>query len=709
MATVDGDTIYKILVDRCRSLEASQAKLRKEFDGIAKGNNNTSTNSNYYYNNNIKKKVIVDDEDDDLDYSGAEGGCIPGFFAAGTPFRSILEYLGHALHVCSASSGEIVYWNRSAELLFGWKSHEALGQNGFELLVAEELYGPLNKIMERIRSGKEWAGQFPLRKRSGQMFMALVTKSPLYEGGELAGIITVSSDAAVFNNINSEQMRKIQNRNRANATFSNNSNKIQWHPPRPQITHVPQIASSVSNLASKFLSRKHEDDNCGDRDDNSTKCVENTKFEKPGKLAARVFAKLNIMGNGNSSEKEDHEGFQENGGFCTSPEIPNDYYYPFIPGLKFSSSKNKDRSAYSFKDSHNQCSGLPRPGKLISRFDFPMADADNLMDLQKVPRAEVLEIEEKGVGDKDQSEGKTFSSIGESGSQESSSSKEETSSSTGDCEIQWDHLKLGEEVGQGSFAVVYRGLWKGTDVAVKLYLQKAYTEGTLEDFKKEITIMKKLRHPNVLLFMGAVYSQDRLAIVTEFLPRGSLFKTLHKNNQALDFRKRIKMAIDVARGMNYLHNRKPPIVHRDLKSSNLLVDKNWNVKVGDFGLSRWKNITFLSAKSGRGTPQWMAPEVLRNEPSNEKSDIFSFGVILWELMTVSVPWNNLNSLQVVGVVGFMDRRLDIPEKVDPQISDIIRDCWKSDPAERPSFEEIIQRMGDLVNSRTAAILRSPTV
>ncbi|OVA19431.1 Protein kinase domain [Macleaya cordata] len=128
------------------------------------------------------------------------------------------------------------------------------------------------------------------------------------------------------------------------------------------------------------------------------------------------------------------------------------------------------------------------------------------------------------------------------------------------------------------------------------------------------------------------------------LPRGSFFKTLHKNSQSLDIRRRLKMALDVVRGRNYLHHRNPPIVHRhrDLKSTNLLLDRNWTVKVGDFGLSKWKHATFVTANSGRGTPQWMAPEVLRNEPSNEKSDVFSFVVILWELMTESIPWTNLN-------------------------------------------------------------------
>ncbi|PNX96557.1 PAS domain-containing/tyrosine kinase family protein, partial [Trifolium pratense] len=243
-----------------------------------------------------------------------------------------------------------------------------------------------------------------------------------------------------------------------------------------------------------------------------------------------------------------------------------------------------------------------------------------------------------------------------------------------------------------SYAVVYHGIWNASDVAVKVYFANGYTEETLQDYKKEVDIMKRLRHPNVLLFMGAIYSQEKHAIVTELLPRGSLFRTLHKNNQTFDIRRHLRMALDVARGMNYLHHRNPPIVHRDLKSSNLLVDKNWNVKVGDFGLSKLKDATLLTTKSGRGTPQWMAPEVLRSEPSNEKSDVFSYGVVLWEIMTQSIPWKDLNSLQVVGIVGFMDRRLDLPEGLDPHVASIINDCWQSDPEQRPSFEELIQRM-----------------
>jgi serine/threonine protein kinase len=242
---------------------------------------------------------------------------------------------------------------------------------------------------------------------------------------------------------------------------------------------------------------------------------------------------------------------------------------------------------------------------------------------------------------------------------------------------------------------VYHGQWFGSDVAVKVFSKQEYSEEMIDTFRQEVSLMKKLRHPNTILFMGAVASPERLCILTEFLPRGSLFRLLQKKTAKLDPRRRVHMAIDIARGMNYLHHCSPPIVHRDLKSSNLLVDKNWTVKVADFGLSRLKLETFLRTKSGKGTPQWMAPEVLRNEPSDEKSDVYSYGVILWELVTQKIPWDNLNTMQVIGAVGFMDQRLDIPSDADPQWASMIENCWDSDPRKRPSFLELLDRLRDL--------------
>ncbi|KAM0002106.1 putative protein kinase TKL-CTR1-DRK-2 family [Helianthus debilis subsp. tardiflorus] len=183
---------------------------------------------------------------------------------------------------------------------------------------------------------------------------------------------------------------------------------------------------------------------------------------------------------------------------------------------------------------------------------------------------------------------------------------------------------------------------------------------------------------------------------------GSLYKLLHRPNNQLDIRRRLRMALDTARGMNYLHNCTPVIVHRDLKSPNLLVDKNWVVKVCDFGLSKMKNSTFLSSRSTAGTAEWMAPEVLRNEPSDEKSDVYSFGVVLWELCTMQQPWNGMNPMQVVGAVGFQHRRLEIPDDMDPVIADIITKCWQTDPKLRPTFADIMAALKPLQKSNASS-------
>ncbi|XP_071700607.1 probable serine/threonine-protein kinase SIS8 [Rutidosis leptorrhynchoides] len=267
-----------------------------------------------------------------------------------------------------------------------------------------------------------------------------------------------------------------------------------------------------------------------------------------------------------------------------------------------------------------------------------------------------------------------------------------------DCEIAWEDMRLGERIGLGSYGEVYRGDLHGTDVAVKKFVDQEITIESLEEFRSEVRIMKRVRHPNVVLFMGAVTRAPHLSIVTEFLPRGSLYKLLRRPNNQLGYRRRLRMALDTARGMNYLHNCSPVIVHRDLKSPNLLVDKNWAVKVCDFGLSRMKNSTFLSSRSTAGTAEWMAPEVLRNEPSDEKCDVYSFGVVLWELCTMKQPWGGMNAMQVVGAVGFQHRRLDIPNDMDPTIADIITRCWQTDPKLRPTFAEIMAALKPKLNS-----------
>lgn len=265
-----------------------------------------------------------------------------------------------------------------------------------------------------------------------------------------------------------------------------------------------------------------------------------------------------------------------------------------------------------------------------------------------------------------------------------------------ELEIRWTDLKLLDKIGQGSYGMVYKAEWQGTDVAVKVFLEQELHSEALQEFRAEVAIMLRVRHPNLVFLMGAVTRPPHLSIVTEFCTRGSIFRLLQRPPRELTEQRRMMFAVDVAKGMLYLHKRNPPVVHRDLKTPNLLVDKDWTVKVCDFGLSKLKHRTFLSSKSGAGTPEWMAPEVLRNEPSSEKADVYSFGVVLWELATMKQPWTGLNALQVVGAVGYQNLRLPIPEGVNPAVADIIQACWHNDPIRRPTFDTILKQLKDIL-------------
>eukprot|EP00891_Asterochloris_glomerata_P009732 jgi/Astpho2/9732/e_gw1.00149.41.1_t len=271
----------------------------------------------------------------------------------------------------------------------------------------------------------------------------------------------------------------------------------------------------------------------------------------------------------------------------------------------------------------------------------------------------------------------------------------ESAGEADEWEIPYEELELGPRIGIGSFGEVYKGNWRHTDVAVKRFLEQDLSPQLMKEFRAEVSIMKRLKHPNVVLFMGACTRAPNLSIVTQFVPRGSLYRLLHRSGTAtspalkLDDQKRIRIALDVARGMNYLHSCKPPIVHRDLKSPNLLVDKDLTVKVCDFGMSRVRRTTLLSSKTQAGTPEWTAPEVLRSQSYNEKSDVYSFGVILWELMTNKEPWGDMTPMQVVGAVGWANKQLPITDDMQPAVlRNLIVQCFK-EPQERPSFSDII--------------------
>jgi len=251
--------------------------------------------------------------------------------------------------------------------------------------------------------------------------------------------------------------------------------------------------------------------------------------------------------------------------------------------------------------------------------------------------------------------------------------------------LNYDDLDIKEEIGMGSFGAVYRGEYRGTEVAVK-HLKDDLKEDSLFEFLQEISMMCELRHPNVLLFMGACTKPP--CIVTEYMPRGSLYDVLHDDNIVLDWMLIQTMALDAAQGMDFLHSANPPILHGDFKSLNLLVDKKWNLKVGDFGLTRLKGTKTVNMDNRVGSIFWTAPEVLRGEEYTEKSDVYSYGVVLWELLTRSNPYEGMNPMYVALAVMDEGLRPPVPIAWHEDMVSLLNACWDDEPRRRPSFKEI---------------------
>ncbi|XP_054815228.1 serine/threonine-protein kinase STE20-like [Prosopis cineraria] len=260
-----------------------------------------------------------------------------------------------------------------------------------------------------------------------------------------------------------------------------------------------------------------------------------------------------------------------------------------------------------------------------------------------------------------------------------------------------------KELGSGTFGTVYHGKWRGTDVAIKRIKKSCFTGRSSEqerltvEFWREADILSKLHHPNVVAFYGVVQDGPggTLATVTEFMVDGSLRHVLVRKDRYLDRRKRLIIAMDAAFGMEYLHSKN--IVHFDLKCDNLLVNLKDPLrpicKVGDFGLSKIKRNTLVSG-GVRGTLPWMAPELLNGSSNkvSEKVDVFSFGIVLWEILTGEEPYANMHYGAIIGGIVNNTLRPTIPSYCDPEWRQLMEQCWAPNPAARPSFTEIARRL-----------------
>ncbi|XP_031495266.1 serine/threonine-protein kinase STY46-like [Nymphaea colorata] len=254
-------------------------------------------------------------------------------------------------------------------------------------------------------------------------------------------------------------------------------------------------------------------------------------------------------------------------------------------------------------------------------------------------------------------------------------------------EIDPELLKFESKVASGSYGDLYKGSYHGQDVAIKV-LKSEHVNAQMErEFAQEVFIMRKVQHENVVRFIGACTKPPSLCIVTEFMYGGSIYDFLHKRKGVFKLPSLLKVAIDVSKGMNYLHQNN--IIHRDLKAANLLMDNNEVVKVADFGVARIQTQSgVMTAETG--TYRWMAPEVIEHKPYGPKADVFSFGIVLWELLTGKLPYEYLTPLQAaVGVVQ-KGLRPTIPKNTHPKLVDLLERCWQQDPTLRPDFSEIIE-------------------
>ncbi|XP_062399159.1 serine/threonine-protein kinase A-Raf [Sardina pilchardus] len=271
-------------------------------------------------------------------------------------------------------------------------------------------------------------------------------------------------------------------------------------------------------------------------------------------------------------------------------------------------------------------------------------------------------------------------------------------------EVQSREVNIQKRIGAGSFGTVFKGKWHG-DVAIKILKVTEPTPEQLQAFKNEMQVLRKTRHVNILLFMGFM-TRPHFAIITQWCEGSSLYRHLHVIETKFDTMRRIDVARQTAQGMDYLHAKN--IIHRDLKSNNIFLHEGWTVKIGDFGLatvkSRWTGSQQVEQPSG--SILWMAPEVIRMQDTNPytfQSDVYGYGVVLFELMSSTLPYSNINNRdQIIFMVGrgYLSPDLSkLTANCPKSMKRLIIDCLKFKRDERPLFPQIlvsIEQVQDLL-------------
>ncbi|KAJ3250180.1 copper transport protein ctr1 [Boothiomyces macroporosus] len=261
-------------------------------------------------------------------------------------------------------------------------------------------------------------------------------------------------------------------------------------------------------------------------------------------------------------------------------------------------------------------------------------------------------------------------------------------------------LLIDRMLGKGGIAQVYVARWDSEMVAVKKLNVPQMSQKDLKDFYNEANIMYRTRHPNVVLLQGIVQEPDNYMLVMELMDKGTLLDLL-RSTEDLTWSKRFNFAIDIASGMAYLHKNK--IIHCDLKSLNILLDRHETCKIGDFGLAKIRLNSTASLASVKIEPvhtvsgiRWKAPELLQpNGKFTKESDVYSFGVILWELSERKIPYAEAaTDGEVTKLV--IDDKVALEASCPPKFQDMIRNCTDRVPKFRPSFANICGTLDALV-------------
>uniref|UniRef100_A0A8D9BZA6 Mitogen-activated protein kinase kinase kinase 7 n=1 Tax=Cacopsylla melanoneura TaxID=428564 RepID=A0A8D9BZA6_9HEMI len=260
-------------------------------------------------------------------------------------------------------------------------------------------------------------------------------------------------------------------------------------------------------------------------------------------------------------------------------------------------------------------------------------------------------------------------------------------------EIDYDEIEKIEIVGKGSFGVVWKGRWQDRDVAVK----HIETEAERKAFAVEVRQLSRVSHPNIVKLYGAC-TVDKVCLVMEYAEGGSLFNVLH-NKPAPTYSAGHAMSwvLQCAEGVAYLHNIKPkPLIHRDLKPPNLLlVQGGTKLKICDFG-TVCDQKTYMT--NNKGSAAWMAPEVFEGSKYTEKCDIFSWGIILWEVLSRRRPYNEpvYGSAYRIMWAIHKGKRPRLLEDCPKPIEQLMTSCWSADPLVRPSMDEVVRVMSILM-------------